>query len=412
MPEIVFSLCVLITGALLEELLPQGNLEEAVAKHIQAMNDPNAAVRYRAAEALQELGDDASAAVPALREALKDKQSFVRRKVAEALGSIGREARHAVPGLIALLKDPSEYVREEAAIALGNIGPDARDALPALRAALTDSTRYVRRAAEAALGEIDVSWSVVLKNTAGPVEFSADGKMAASYGRQCVILWDTATWKKVAILSGASMPCAFSRDGKFLINGKAEIWDVSNEKTRGKRRGDLELDRIADRESVRARFENFYSSLVRTTVFTDDGKCQATLGEPAETASRCQVTLVTRRAEKKELEGHEAPIDGITFSADGKWLASADCEATIKLWDTHTGKELLTIPKSRLPKAKRPAAANSSDHSSQTLRTYLAFTPDGKYLLCGACTADAAQGMKVWELSKLLRPGSKQSGQD
>src|SRR5207237_2799041 len=108
-------------------------------------------------------------------------------------------ARHAVPGLIALLRDPSEYVREEAAIALGNIGPDARDALPALRAALADSTRHVRRAAEASLGEIDVSWSVALKDTAGPVEFSAGGKMAASHGRQGVIVWDTATWKKVAV---------------------------------------------------------------------------------------------------------------------------------------------------------------------------------------------------------------------
>src|SRR5438132_13076471 len=106
MPGIVLSLCALMMGVYVDETPSQENGAEAIAKHIKALKNPNAPDRYRAAEALEQLGDDASAAVPALREALKDKESFVRRKVAEALGSICREARHAVPGLIALLRDP------------------------------------------------------------------------------------------------------------------------------------------------------------------------------------------------------------------------------------------------------------------------------------------------------------------
>jgi len=41
---------------------------------------------------------------------------------------------------------------------------------------------------------------------------------------------------------------------------------------------------------------------------------------------------------------HDEGVYGISFSPDGKRLASAASDQTIKLWDTKTGDLVLTMP--------------------------------------------------------------------
>ncbi|KAF1848249.1 WD40 repeat-like protein [Cucurbitaria berberidis CBS 394.84] len=38
------------------------------------------------------------------------------------------------------------------------------------------------------------------------------------------------------------------------------------------------------------------------------------------------------------LRGHKKPIAAVRFSPDGKWIASASADCTIKIWDAHTGQ--------------------------------------------------------------------------
>ncbi len=107
--------------------------------------DPD--VRYRAAEALGDLGDARS--VEPIAALLADEESGVRWKAAEALGKLGSQA---VEPLIRSLHDQSVDVRWMAAIALGEIG-DPR-AIGPLVETLTDTDTYVRSRAALALGKI------------------------------------------------------------------------------------------------------------------------------------------------------------------------------------------------------------------------------------------------------------------
>ena len=46
---------------------------------------------------------------------------------------------------------------------------------------------------------------------------------------------------------------------------------------------------------------------------------------------------------QEESERHQKSIDSIAFSADGRMLATASRDHTVRLWDTNTGKRKKTL---------------------------------------------------------------------
>jgi WD40 repeat protein len=74
---------------------------------------------------------------------------------------------------------------------------------------------------------------------------------------------------------------------------------------------------------------------------------------------RCPLLLVlllvgrTAAQESSTLTGHDKAVRWIAFSPDGKTLASASMDHTVKLWDVATGKERLTLKGHTPPPARR-----------------------------------------------------------
>ncbi len=133
---------------------------------------------------------------------------------------------------------------------------------------------------------------------------------------------------------------------------------------------------------------------------------------------------IERVREKNLLKGHQGRIQQIQSSKDGKIIASASADKTIKIWDAQTGKELRTLEghteevnSVSLNSDGKTIASGSTDgmvklwdiSTGKALRTFnseqpiysVSFSPDGKTIASGS----EDKTIKLWDIAtgKALR---------
>jgi WD40 repeat protein/serine/threonine protein kinase len=203
------------------------------------------------------------------------------------------------------------------------------------------------------------------------VAFSPDGRLLACTCQGGFAVFDTVAFRRLTFVRTDNLGAvAFNSDSRVLAftaqSGGIRLWNV-----------------VVNREVAVLRRPGANEQAV---AFDADGRALAS----ADAGSVTVWALAT--PEKLGLAGHAGGVPGLAFSPNGRLLASAGKDRTVKIWDAAGGQVLRIL-------------SGFPDHAQA-----VTFSPDGRLL--AAATWSGSKGVRVWEVASweeqaaLPSPGS------
>jgi WD40 repeat protein len=174
--------------------------------------------------------------------------------------------------------------------------------------------------------------------------FSPDGKRLASAGGKSdqvhggvipdyVTVWDAVTGKELLKVADMGLSVAFSPDGKHLATANRGSWALTAFVLSGRWSGGMcILDAETGRALTRVPTVGWDDSVI---TYSPDGKWLVSARH-----EEIKIWDATTGKEIRTLRGHTLPVTDLSFSGDGKRLASASMDETVRIWDPARGETL------------------------------------------------------------------------